>query len=507
MSPVSPTETELKLAVARGDLALLKRRLGLLGKSRATPVDSVYYDTNESLLARNGMGLRLRQIGRRWVQTLKTGDARGAFSTRGEWEVAAPDRKLDAARLKATPLDALLAANGTPLLQPRFRTRFARTTWQHERDGATIEVALDDGEVVAGGGSRREPILEIELELKAGEAGALFALALELAGGGRRRPLALVPLAESKAARGERLAAERGLAPVKANAAGFAACLEPRLHAGDALRAVIAHGTDVVLVNARLAAAGDEPEFVHQARVALRRIRSAIRLLDRDGDFEAKLESELRWIARELGAARDADVLALQTLPALLQKLAPPFESRTQDVDRLLARAGKRRERARGRVLDSLAGARFASLALRLLRWSASSATDKGSRLTDLAPRALDKAARRVFDEARFFAALPRPRQHRVRILGKRLRYALDLLAVTLPAKTATAYSERLSELQDALGELNDAAVASAALARLTRSPALLAAASELLSRRENEQIVAVEAQLRLLADMQAPWK
>ncbi|HEU0203365.1 MAG TPA: CYTH domain-containing protein, partial [Burkholderiaceae bacterium] len=107
----APTETELKLAVAPRDVRRLRARLAAL-VARAAPqrarLDNVYYDTADDLLARHRMALRVRRIGRRWVQTLKTGETNAALATRGEWEMPAPNGRLDLSRFAATPLAELL---------------------------------------------------------------------------------------------------------------------------------------------------------------------------------------------------------------------------------------------------------------------------------------------------------------------------------------------------------------------------------------------------------------
>ena len=202
----APHEIELKLALSALDVPALRQRLARFGNGEAVEVDNVYFDTAERLLRSNRMALRVRRIGRRWVQTLKTETRASALSARGEWEVPAPRGRLDLGRLPATPLTALLQAHPGARLQPAFRTRFRRTVWH--ADGGAIEIALDEGEIVAG--QQKAPILELELELKSGAVEALYRLALELAGKGGEA-LALRPAVDSKAARGYRLECANGV--------------------------------------------------------------------------------------------------------------------------------------------------------------------------------------------------------------------------------------------------------------------------------------------------------
>ena len=273
---------------------------------------------------------------------------------------------------------------------------------------------------------------------------------------------------------------------------------------GVALRAIVAHGLDVLLANTNGLHDAHDPEFVHQARVAMRRMRSAIRLLDRrHADLPAALADELRWVGRFLGAARDWDVLTAVTLPAALatapKKLGPHAHA-------LLERAGTKRDAARTAAVAALATPRYARLALRLQAWTLSP-PPKGPTLRRLAARRLDKAHQQLFNAARFFAALSPERRHRVRILAKRLRYSLDVMSVALPKQPAERFVAELSELQDVLGELNDAVVARSVLREITDSEEIRAAATHWVSVREQDRVLEAEVRLLALLETGRPWK
>jgi len=489
----APHEIELKLALSALDVPALRQRLARFGNGEAVEVDNVYFDTAERLLRSNRMALRVRRIGRRWVQTLKTETRASALSARGEWEVPAPRGRLDLGRFPATPLTALLQAHPGARLQPAFRTRFRRTVWH--ADGGAIEIALDEGEIVAG--QQQAPILELELELKSGAVEALYRLALELAGKGGEA-LALRPAVDSKAARGYRLAAGESPVPLKANAAAVAGPLKQAMTVPAALRGVVERGTTLLLANAAGAVEGSDAEFVHQARVAVRRMRSAARLLGKAAGWPAAIDRELRWVARRLGAVRDWDVLQAQTLPALVAALpaAGPLADQAPEI--------RRRDDAALRQV--LAGARYARLALRLLQW-ASSAADDGPTLARAAHKRLARLHRRLFDSASFFVVLPVEQQHRVRIRAKRLRYALDLFADALPARPTARYIAQLAHLQDELGALNDAVVGSELAPRLARAAAVDAApARNWLEQQHQEHALRAEAALAELARLPVPW-
>lgn len=502
MPTAEPIEVELKLAVAAADLPRLRRRLERFGPARRMHLETIYYDTPDGLLASHGFALRLRRVGERWIQTLKSETAAAALARRGEWEWPLRRARVERTRLADTPLAPLLARRPHARLLEQFRTRFVRDVWTVEDGGACIELALDEGQIRAG--TRAEPIRELELELKAGGAEALPALALHIARAGRGRPLALLPYGDSKARRGWRLAQRTALQPVKANAQRLFAGLRAHTGAEAAVRLAVGRAIEVLLANAHGVLTNDEPEFVHQARVALRRARSVLRLLRAQVEFPTRLAVDLRWIARALGRARDWDVLAGEVLPAVGAALGPEYAAAIESVR---ADAQRRRRRERDEVRAALASSRFACAALALLAWSVAPASAAEPPLRALAAQRLQRLHARLLEAARGFARLPAHEQHRVRILAKRLRYALEFFAEALPGPQTAAYVERLAALQDELGALNDAVVARARLRKLAQARPVRAALDELADRTRRERIRAVERRLARLRERAPPWR
>jgi CHAD domain-containing protein len=127
--------------------------------------------------------------------------------------------------------------------------------------------------------------------------------------------------------------------------------------------------------------------------------------------------------------------------------------------------------------------------------------------LARLAPRRLERARSRLFDEGRFFAAQTPEHRHEVRILAKRLRYALDLFTPALPPEATAAYVAALAELQDVLGALNDAAVAQQSLATFGAAPELVAWARAQLAEGELERVIDAERKLLALYGIALPWR
>ncbi|OZA50371.1 MAG: hypothetical protein B7X81_01400 [Hydrogenophilales bacterium 17-61-76] len=306
MNSPSPVEVELKLALPPQQAT---RFIKLMARRRIPAVEQAlltrYYDTPDFALSEQGIALRVRRIGRRWLQTLKTeGERSGGLSRRAEYEVASGGRTLDWSRFPAEA-QARVAEALRAQLVPVFETDFTRTSWllvgEH---GTAIEVALDIGEVRVpkrkDAAAQSQPLCEIELELKSGQPDALFALALDWAA-----QLDALPLDISKAERGVRLAHRLAAEPVKS----LPLVLDKTLSVEAGFAAVCQACLTQFQANLPGVLDADDIEYVHQARVALRRLRAALRLFRRVCEVPPDLLQTLRALVAALGPARDWDVL------------------------------------------------------------------------------------------------------------------------------------------------------------------------------------------------------
>ena len=152
-------------------------------------------------------------------------------------------------------------------LEPVFTTDFRRQTWAVPFGESLIELALDRGHVASG--NRREPICEVELELLDGRIEDIFALTRNL-----QKHLHLHPAIASKAERGYKLFRDEAPQPFKAKAATLDESLTPV----EAFRSIALGCLEHFQRNEQGLRDGGAAEFIHQARVALRRLRSAIKL-------------------------------------------------------------------------------------------------------------------------------------------------------------------------------------------------------------------------------------
>jgi len=477
-------EIELKLKLRAQDVAALRARLDRLAASRSEHIDSLYFDTPDHRLASAQAALRLRSIGkgrsRRWVQTVKTQLTEAALCVRGEWERPAPGGRIDWQSLAQSPLMQVLGGDTAhggaqtsdtlAQLRPVFQTVFDRTAWDLVLDGAHLEAVIDLGEIRAE--DRVEAICEAELELLAGPQQALVDMALQLAGaiGRHRADLCLLPYGMSKAARGYRLALGRGPVPFAANFATAHRFFTPQQRVAEAARRLVDIGMTTVLANAADFSPAADSELVHQARVAMRRMRTGLDVLGSGAELPAELLHGLRIWARRFGVVRDWDVLCGDHLPPLASAASG---SDVAVWKRLFATAIRRRDAARQALWRQLQTAAFAEFALRALRWTGSDPAKSGKRLDSFARKVLRSRQRRLVAAARSFSELPLKRQHKARIQAKGLRYGIEMLQSSLPKKARRVGLPALARFQDAAGVARDALFVQALVERLTRSAAV----------------------------------
>ena len=472
------TEVELKFEVDRAAHERLKASPVLAGAvPRSLRMSSIYFDTPSRDLAASGMSLRLRRSGRRWVQCLKAGrGATGGLHSRDQWEFDRPGARLDLSLFSDTPLASLdEAATLHQRLAPVFRVEVRRTAWDiAPAEGCLLEVVLDEGAVEGSG--RREALSELEIECVEGDAGHAFDLALRLLDEVAMRPSAL-----TKAARGYRLAGRARLHPARALPVELDAALSP----GAAARALVKVGLDQLQANEEGVLRDTDAEFVHQARVALRRMRSALRMF-RDAVGVERAQSwldELSEVTRALGDARDWDVFAAESLPPIVAAYGDAALAR-----KLSRRASLRRRRDRAAAREAIRSPRYARVILALSRWIAQRDDEAGAAsaepLAGFASRLVRKRHKRLIAGLEALPGLGAEDRHRVRIDAKRLRYVVEGLASIFSKRGEQRYARRLADLQDALGRANDAATGARILAEIDPPEAFAAFARGWLAAR-----------------------
>ncbi len=441
-------EIELKLALAEADQPRFLRhpRLRHAAARHVDTLDNIYYDTPDLALRRRGIALRLRRQGRRWLQTVKlAGSASVGLSSRPEWETPYGGH-FDFSVIEVESVrEWLQRPKLLARIVPIFETRFRRNTWHFAVGGGDLLLTLDRGWIVANG--RREAISELELELSGAPVQAIFDIALAL---GER--IALPPAVLSKAERGYRLHAGTALAPVKAATIPLTGDMAPEA----AFRRIALDCLEHLQRNHIGALTHSDPEYIHQMRVATRRLRAALRLFAPvlASGADETLRAPLAELMTRLGRARDLDVLQTEITDPVLNAL--PDEPR---LTALASDITNRRYGARDEALAALAAPAYGQALLVALQalHSEPGTTLEGDPLATFATRRLRRLRRKVLQLAAAARIDDPVSLHALRIGIKRLRYGLEFFS-PLAKRSPRAVLKRLAALQETLGQLNDLA-------------------------------------------------
>lgn len=485
-----------------------------------TSLAAMYLDTDDRRLAEAGLSWRLRREGRRWIQTLKGPGANPL--ERFEHEVMRPDASHDATEHAGTVfgnrLIAVLRGASADGFEPgvRFRTEVRRRVRRVRTRGAVVEIAFDEGRLVAAESTQR--ILEIEFELFSGSTTALLALAERW-----RKRFNLIYDPRSKAERGDLLAQGTASPPLRK-------AVQPkysgRVGAIEAFGVVIDECLGHVTRSVIGLVDGDSSlrvEHVHQVRVGIRRLRSALRSFRGWAKAPpADLVDRLRGLFSTLGRSRETDVLS-SGVAAELAKVGAPLLKLPADATALdpvdVARSGETQRT----LLDWIA-------------WRAKLACDPEDEdhpnAAGPSPAAVDRRATpteklRTFHDAPGFhrcAERRLRRWHRRIVAGwnafdelddaglhalrkdiKRQRYAVEFFASALRHRRTDRYLNALADIQSRMGVLNDLFVARARYQELVQSDPAAWFALGWLAARTAEARVLAKLELERLVRVDPP--
>lgn len=439
-------ERELKLAVAPTfrlpDLADVAEGVyaapGVVQRIRTT-----YWDADDLRLARWRCTLRCR-TGEGWTVKLPGKVDRGILIRPELTFEGAPSRPPRPA------LDLLTAFLRGSRVSPAARLRTRRELVElSSEDRVAVAVTLDDVTIVDGtraSGRFRE--VEVEMTGESGEA-VLEAVRGRLIASGAEQAEAM---------------------PKHVHALGNDALVPPDVevetpgrHAtvAQVIRWALASSVHRLILHDPFVRLGDDPEAVHQCRVATRRLRSDLATFSDhlDAERSAGLREELRWLAEVLGSVRDADVL-LALLSQSGQDLPTPSDRKAAAAP--LVPLSDRREGGRTRLLETLRSTRYVTL----LNEAVGAAVDPGFSSASGAPgtEILGPMVRRSWRRLRRAVAdLEDPPTdqalHAVRIQAKRCRYAAEAANPVL-GKPAARLARRVARVQEVLGDHQDAVVA-----------------------------------------------
>ena len=451
-------EIELKFQVPANQRAAVDRAVAGRAPQRCVRLQAAYCDTAQRARALAQLALRVRREGRHWVQTLKGATADGM--TRLEHNVplgaGAAVPHADPARHAGTPvgdrLRAAIGAAGDEALGVLYRTDILRRARVQRSALGSVELAFDTGWITAG--DSRLAVRELEIELRGGSPQAVILAA--------RRWLPRFGLwldMRSKAERGDLLARGESMAPPRGTSA---LRLTRAMSSTQALRLVLGSCADQIIANASQIASGDHAEeHVHQLRIGLRRLRSALRLFA-GTPVDPALEPAAALLFRRLGAARDQAVIEGEFAAEL--QVALHTAGVSGDAPRAVATGAQEtpvaavRHPASQTLLLDLLAATHAADPVRL---------EADARLRGALAARLNRWQRRAASDARRYGELDDAGRHRLRKRVKRLRYALEFSAALFRPGELRRYLARLRAAQERLGAINDVVIAMQAFSRV----------------------------------------
>jgi inorganic triphosphatase YgiF len=457
-------ETELKLAAPASELEKLERALVMLPNARLegqSDLVSTYYDTGICAFHRRRLTLRVRRQGQEFVQTIKADDsAKLDLLERREWEGPTETRQ--------PSLDTLKVGTRLPNgihkedLRPVFTSAVTRKMIELDPTPTTkIAVAIDQGEIRTADSSAVEPISEIALELKRGEPAVLYDLALQLL-----KIAAIRIETRSKVERGYRLL--RGAVDGPRAVRAEAVTLDRNMTVEAALQRFGQQCLSHLLCNEPDALAG-VPEGIHQMRVAVRRLRSALAALKPmlTAAHHHWVSEDLRWLTHSLAPARNWDVFVGDLLRTVSDAL-----SNRPELEKLLRAADRCNRAALDDAKQAILSERYTGAILRLLRrfaargWRDQPISENATLLlapiSNVAPSVLERLHRKVRRRCKRFELLAPSERHRLRIALKKLRYTIEFLESLFDKQKhkVRAFLHRLKLLQDELGHANDVRIA-----------------------------------------------
>ncbi|MDQ1519314.1 MAG: hypothetical protein QOI55_387, partial [Actinomycetota bacterium] len=236
--------------------------------------------------------------------------------------------------------------------------------------------------------------------------------------------------------------------------------LDDTATAGEVVRSAIANALRRLMVHDAGVRLGDDPEAVHQARVATRRLRSDLRTF-RDflePEWNESLREELKWLGAELGTVRDGDVL-VDRLRSHARRL--PDEEHLV-VERVISRRSAERDDAHTELLDAYRSSRYVELLDRLVDAIREPLFTEaaGGRAAEVLPEVVKGPWKHLRDAVDALGdAPPDESLHDVRKRAKRCRYAVEAVAPVV-GKRAREFAGRVADVQEVLGEHQDAVIA-----------------------------------------------
>ncbi|CAM4262355.1 CYTH and CHAD domain-containing protein [Acinetobacter pragensis] len=437
------SEIELKFQIPPSKLKAL--RLAFL---RQQPEDlhlhAKYFDTAHLDLQQHQISLRQRKENKIWIQTLKAPKnsiERIEIETElGEPEPSAIDLRPYTQHKKIQQLLKPVLQSHDPL-SLQFETHILRQRFLHLQNSSQVELSLDLGKIIAA--EQNLEVHEIEFELKEGNIHDLIQAIQPWL-----KKYQIWLDSQSKAVKGQLLQQIKSAPAVQ-----YQSVLKLKPHADSisALQQMISNCLEHLLPNSSAIALEQyDAGHVHQARVAIRRLRSAFKSFQSPQIAHAEIwQEQLAELFRQLGNTRDRDALAESLIPQLKQAGSPLTELPAQSSAEQIQISAVFRAPSTTRLL------------LELIEF-ANSEQAQGKSLKKHIHQQLNKMHRQICQAESAFVQMQASEKHQVRKRVKRMRYSVEFVSSLYPQSEIKQYLKALKPLQENLGRFNDLCVAHA---------------------------------------------
>jgi CHAD domain-containing protein len=481
--------TSLRLVLDSTQIASLLQHPLLTATPKRRRVHLTHFDTADQKVATLGLSINESRVLRKTTLTVQCSKEISSF-----WSAPSTPGTFDFATLIDDPETAEQLSQLTDQLVPIYSIEASQRQWTVQIRSAQVNVLLEEGVISTGDEAslRTRSFCELELQLNTGQPAALYGVARLLS-----RQLRLHPSTDTLGDQALAFSLGQTSGPVKAKRVKI-----------DAKESVIAVFKQVVWIclkqlqdNEEGVFAPNNVEFIHQARVALRRLRTALRLFETElpAGFSDKWGQAWRDVGEQLGNARNWDVFCSELLPAMAADLGDH-----PDMLHLTEFAQAERQRAHAETQQWLHGRRYSLTLVAFCEALLMLPDRKTDRIDDFADKALKKRYKRFCRGARIAHTLNGEQRHEVRIDLKKLRYTLDFFESLYPQKQLQSFLGGLAETQELLGHMNDLVTGEALLALRPDNPFDLPVAWT--KGRMSAYLETLPAALKPVLEAKTPW-
>lgn len=463
--PNLQNEFEIKLSIPNEKLKSLESFIISKGGLRRQRLQAFYIDTDDFLMAKSGIALRIRKEGRFWIQTLKALGANQFERLEHNVSLQAWDPEhplIDLALHMDHPAGKVLKKTLGKKVQHTLSVRYQTDIWRRRVEvksrNLRLEYALDRGlikSIQRDGTQLHLPVQEIEVELLEGDTCAVIPHIKTLI----NRFKAYIDI-RSKAQRGFYLSLGKLYGdPVRSELTKLSGYLDHQIVSSivdDCLGQILSNMSEIN------AGTEDYDEYLHQLRVGLRRLKTALKIISLDDIFLDPAELDvLSAIFLKLGLYRDSNYLYEKLNPALLEVDGPTLD------------LGHHEKHAHPRIfLSDKSFQLFLLNLIELVLQKQKEPAIKGNTVLESEESVkpvmlkvkilnmLGKIHRDTRKTAKHFLVLPEAERHELRKKLKRFRYSLEFFSEFADRKKYALFMKQLKKVLEHLGDYNDICVA-----------------------------------------------